>query len=239
MLARHLCPPQLPAPPDSVDYSQAALACLGNVYDNDTLGDCVIAGAYHVIGVATGNASGSPFIATNDQIVADYSAIGGYVPGQPGTDQGCDEQAAIAYWSSTGFADGSKLAGSAGVDGSNQEQCKQALNLFENLYFGMELPDEWITPFPSSPGFVWDVAGDPNPSNGHCVMACGYDADGVTICTWGMLGKLTWGAIAKYAVPANGGELYTLLTPDLLAAGQQAAPNGMAWGDLVNDLARV
>ena len=79
------------------------------------LGDCVIAGGYHVEAVWTGNA-GQLFTATDAQIVADYGAIGGYVPGDPSTDNGCDEQTAFNYWTKTGFANGTTLAGWLAVD---------------------------------------------------------------------------------------------------------------------------
>ena len=70
----------LPAPPTSMDYTPKANSSLVNIYGNDQLGDCVIAGGYHVVGVETGNA-GNQFIASSTQITNDYSAIGGYVPG--------------------------------------------------------------------------------------------------------------------------------------------------------------
>jgi hypothetical protein len=40
-------------PPASCDYTKAAAPALANVYGNDTLGDCVIAGMAHVVGVLT------------------------------------------------------------------------------------------------------------------------------------------------------------------------------------------
>ena len=70
--------------------------------------------------------------------------------------------------------------------------------LFENLYFGLELPDAWINPMPDAPGFVWDAAGPADPQNGHCVVGVGYTAQGITIDSWGMTGLLTDKAIAKY-----------------------------------------
>jgi hypothetical protein len=224
---------QLPTPPASCDYSKAAKAVLDDVYLNDALGDCVIAGGYHVVGVETGNA-GDLFHATADQITADYSAIGGYRPGDPSTDNGCDEQTALNYWTQNGFADGTKLTGWMAVDATNQDEAMLAMYLFENLYFGIELPDAWISPMPDSSGFIWDV-GTPNVNNGHCVMGVGYDSQGVIIDTWGFLGKLTWAAIAALCVPSAGGELYTMVTPDQLAKGQTKAPNGIAWSDLLAD----
>lgn len=157
----------LPTPPTSADYTGKAQSSLANIYGNDTLGDCVVAGGYHIVGVETGNA-GNQFTATSAQIIKDYSAIGGYVPGNPNTDQGCDEKTALGYWTSHGFADGTKLLGWLAVDPTNKTEMMQALYLFENLYFGIELPDAWINPFPSANGFTWNVAGTADPQNGHC-----------------------------------------------------------------------
>lgn len=237
---------RLPAPPSSCDYSGLATSVLANPFDNaptpgypyGPLGNCVVAGGYHVTGVATGNA-GDLFTATPNQIVRDYSAIGGYVPGDPSTDNGCDLQTAMRYWQTNGFADGTKLAGWAAIDATNVAEIQACLFLFENLYMGVELPNGWITPFPSANGFTWDLSGAPDPNNGHCIMSCGYDKSGVKIGTWGLLGTLTYQALAAYLVASAGGELYVLLTPDQLAQGQSVAPNGVAWSDLLADLASL
>jgi hypothetical protein len=197
-------------------------------------GNCVIAGGYHVEGVATGNAD-DLFVATQSQIVSDYSAIGGYVPGDDSTDQGCDLVSAMNYWTSHGFANGTKLLGWLSVDGTNATELAQACYLFESLYFGMELPDAWVNPFPSGDGFTWDAAGDPVPSNGHCVMGYGANSSGVIIDSWAMRGVLTFAAIAKYAVKNTNGEVHVMLTPDLLAKGVSKTPCGLAWADMLND----
>lgn len=224
----------LPAAPPSADYSAKATAVLADIYGNDNLGDCVIAGGYHIAGVETGNA-GTAFHATSAQIVKDYSAIGGYVPGDPNTDNGCELPVALAYWQKHGFANKSKLLGWIAVDATNQQEVELACYLFENLYFGMSLPDHWVNPFPAGNGFTWDAAGAPDPQNGHCIMGYGYSSHGVLIDSWGLLGTLTWAAVKKYASPTAGGELYALLTPDQLAKGQTKAPNGVDWSALIAD----
>lgn len=235
----------LPAPPTAVDYSTAAQPALRNIYLNDQLGDCVIAGGYHVAGVATGNA-GDLFTATDAQITADYGAIGGYVPGNPATDNGCDEQTALNYWTETGFANGTKLAGWLAIDPANQTEIQQGMFLFENLYFGISLPDAWVNPMPLGDNFLWDVAGDPDPENGHCVMGIGYyeggmmlASSGVSIDTWGMIGDLTFAAIAKYCTPDAGGAIYTLLTPDVINRATAKAPTGFDWEQLQEDFAKI
>ena len=228
-----------PVAPSSVDYTAKAKAALSQMYDNDTLGCCVIAGYYPVLGVATGNASGTPFIATGDQIVADYSAIGGYKPGDESTDQGCDEETAFQYWETKGSADGSKLAVAIQLDPTNVAQLQLGLFLSENHYYGLELPDPYVTPFPSANGFTWGLAGAPDPNNGHCIMGAGYNSSGVRIITWGLEGLFTYDAIAEYCTEQNGGAVYALLTPDQIAVGQQLAPNGIDWAALRADLAAL
>lgn len=225
----------LPTPPTVVDYSAAAAASLGNVDLNDQLGDCVIAGYCHIRGVTSANSGGPEVLFSSSDIIKMYSAIGGYVPGNPSTDQGCDEQTALNYWTQHGGTDGSKLLGWLALDATNPTEYRTALWLFENLYFGIELPDAWINPMPSGPGFTWGVAGAPDPHNGHCIMGMGYSPSGVKVDTWGMLGTMTDSAIAKYCGPSGGGELYVLVSPDLIAKGQSRAPTGFDWSQLIAD----
>ena len=226
----------LPLPPPQIDYADKASKAIAEVYANDSLGDCVIAGIAHVVGVFTGGAGPTPFIYTRDQIIALYSAIGGYNPSDPSTDQGCDEQTALNYWQDKGAPTGShNIAGWVAVDGTDPIECRAALWLFENLYFGIELPDAWINPIPSASGFTWDAAGPPDPNNGHCVVGVGYTQTGVTIATWGMTGLITDAAIKQYCTHDGGGELYTVVSQDALIKATAKAPNGFDWSQLVAD----
>ena len=122
----------LPPPPATMDYSPNAMQALNQIYLNDQLGDCVIAGMAHVVGVLTGNNGGAPFVYNQDQIVALYSAIGGYVPGNPNTDRGCDEQTALNYWQHNGAPSGSnQIAGWISVNGSDPTEYRTALEKIE------------------------------------------------------------------------------------------------------------
>jgi len=228
---------ELPPAPTACDYTKSASSALAKVYCNDKLGDCVIAGIGHVVGVLTGNANKKPFLYTDAQIIELYGAIGGYVPGHPNTDEGCDEQTALNYWENNGAPKGSThtIAGWLSVNGTDSVECRTALWLFENLYFGIELPDAWVNPMPSRSNFVWDVAGAPDQDNGHCVVGVGYTAKGVTIATWGMTGLITDAAIAKYATIVGQGELYAVVNQDGISKAKQKAPNGFDWSQLVAD----
>lgn len=233
----------LPAAPSSIDYSAAASHSLSQMYDNDVLGDCVIACMGHIEGVLTANAEEVELIVPQSNIISLYSAIGGYVPGNPATDQGCDEQTALNYWAHHGLTNWKKakykIAAWLAVDGSNLAEVRAAIWLFENLMFGIELPDAWVNPMPQHSGFVWGQAGAADPNNGHCVAGVGYSQGGVTISSWGMLGVITNGAVAQYTSGSEGGELYTILSEDAIAKATKKAPNGFNFSQLQADLASM
>lgn len=234
MRLAHYLQQALPTPPTSVSYwTPACDVALRDIYANDERGDCVVASRYHGVATATGNA-GDLYHATKAAIIKTYSAIGGYVPGQPSTDQGLDEVTSQAYWLKNGFLNGTKPLGYVAVDASNWTEVQTAIWLFEGADICMELPDAWISPFPSGDGFVWDAA-TPDEENGHCIQATGYSTSGVEIDTWGLKGTLTKAALAKLAVAKQYGSFYVVLTPDLVAKGATKAPCGVAWNDLVAD----
>lgn len=232
-LSRYLRGLRLPAPPSGCDYSGPALPSLRDIMQNDALGDCVIASANHVQGVLTGNA-GALVHASSADVLSQYEAIGGYVPGDPSTDQGCDETVALSWYCNSGFADGVKAAGWMAVDASNLAELQTACWLFEHVIFCAELPDAWTSPFPSGDGFTWDAA-TPDPAQGHSFMAFGYSTAGFLIDSWALFGTLTARAAAACCTPANGGGAYVLLTPEMLSRAQQRSPTGLAWSDLVAD----
>jgi hypothetical protein len=223
----------LPTPPTSCDYSSLALSSLRDIMGNDQFGDCVLASANHVQGVVTGNA-GALVQAALTEILAQYTAITGFDPNNPATDQGTDEVTALNWYCAHGFANGVKPLGWIYVDGSNQVEVRTAIDLFEHLIICAGLPDPWVTPFPNGDGFNWDAA-NPNPSNGHSFMAFGFDSSGVKIDTWALFGHLTYGALNAACTTATGGGCYVILTPEMITKGQTKAPNGFAWSDLVAD----
>lgn len=225
----------LPNPPASLDLSGPAMSVMRNVEDNDQLGDCVIACKTHIDGIWTGN-GGSLVAATDSQVIAQYSAIGGYVPGNPNTDQGCDLQTAMNWWVANAGPTGHKVSAWLGVDPTNPQELMAALYLFENLFPGVGLPDAWINPFPSGDGYIWGVNGSADPNNGHCFQPYGYDStNGLRINSWGLFGWWPFDSVAEYASSKSGGELYVLLSTDILIKGQQKAPNGVDWSSLIAD----
>jgi hypothetical protein len=231
----------LPNPPTQWNWRRLAVPSLTEMYLNDQLGDCVIAEMAHSAGVITANASGVPVLFTGNQIESLYSAIGGYVPGDSSTDNGCDIQTALNYWGTNGLLpNGShKVQGYLAVNPADITEIELALFLFENLCFGVELPDSWITPFPSENGFSWDVSSPSDPNNGHCFLGYGYDVQGVNISTWALEGKITFSAIAKYCASSVQGELYTVISQDSINQTTSRAPNGFDWTQLQADFQAI
>jgi len=223
--------PQI-ALPTVTNYRAAAQAGLAQVDRNDKLGDCVIAAGEHIRNVTSAN-SGTMVQFSDAQAIAQYSAIGGYDPNAPlmpdgtnPTDNGCDPINAINYWQSTGWPDGVMLENAVAVNGANPQEIREAIFWFENLFFAVPLPDQYVNPFPAGDGFVWDVAGDPDWANGHAFAGDDYGLDGVHIATWGMQGVMTWAAVAKYTASGSGGQLFTFLPADVVSKVTGKSPAG-------------
>ncbi|MBV8650311.1 MAG: hypothetical protein JO255_02520, partial [Alphaproteobacteria bacterium] len=81
--------------------------------------------------------------------------------------------------------------------------------------------------------------GDPNPDQGHCVVAVDYDSAGIKILTWGMWGTLTWAAVAKYLTPAAQGEFHVVLTDEIVSKLTNKSPAGIDAAGLAADYAAM
>lgn len=238
LLLKNYIAPKIEGRPQAADYTIAAKDVLSQVLGNSSLGDCTAAAAFHIAGTMMANAGLQTTWDLQSQVVPFYSATGGYVPGKPATDNGANEVDVLNFWQNCGLLrDGShKILAWVAVDPKDRDEIETAIWLFENVLFGIEMPEAWITPCPSHSGFVWDVYGGPNPDNGHAFSGHGYHQNGVKIATWGMLGTLTWAAIEKYAAHADGGELYTVMSADSIMKATEKAPNGLAIAELTNDI---
>lgn len=219
-------------PPESIDWSPKAAAALSRMYLNDQEGDCVIAGKYHKLGTWTGNESGTPIVATDDEVQQSYQTICG-----PG-DNGCNIADVMDYWKTTGLVAGEKrykIDGFVSVDQTNSKLLKVAIQLFGGLTLGVNLTSDCTN---SGPGVVWNFRGQ--IVGGHDVFAYGYNAQGVLISTWGSVGTLIPWAVMTKRVTQEAGveEVYTALSPDWYK-NQNLAPNGINAQQLRDDLAQI
>lgn len=241
--------PSWPATPTSTSYAAApgADAVLRDVLGNDELGDCTAANSFHLQALRQAAAGCEVFHPTVDDVVKIYSRDGGYVPGNPATDQGADEITVLMNAQVLGIPkDGTgcvdKIAGFVAIDATDRDLVRKCATAFVGATITMALPDAWLYLAEPTEGGVWDVpAGGfvPNPDNGHCFSLLDQDDGALTIGTWGMKMRLTYEALAAGAVDAMGGGLYALLSEEVLSSAAAKAPDGLDWAALANDFASL
>ena len=230
----------LPTPPNSVNYATVqASDALDRTYLNTRYACCVVAALAHLRGVTSANSTGAPIVYTDSEILTMYRGMSGNVfdPEDSSTDCGCDESVALQYTMDVGYTDGLKNTAVLAIDASSETERRLGLWLFEGFMSGQSLPAGWLTPMPR-PGFVFDVAGPPVDGNGHAMAHVGYDSlDNYDTRTWGFGGRETGQAMAKYAVRNGGGELYAVLSPEVIVRATGKAPSGFDFDTLRSDMA--
>jgi hypothetical protein len=208
--------------PEAVDYSTGMPAHLG-VMLNDNLGDCVEAAVGHAIQVWSFN-TGSMTTPPDSAIELFYEEAGGYVPGDPNTDNGTVEQVALKDWLNTPVS-GNKLAAFIEVDQQNIADIHKTIFECGLIYIGFNVPAY----MPMTAGSVWDV--DPSADNsiigGHAVVVCGYDVSGnMTLISWGDRYTMTPAFWAQWV-----DECYALGNADWINATGHS-PAGLSLTDL-------
>src|SRR5262249_20378919 len=117
--------PELAAPPAAVSRPHPGFE--RGMLKNDEVGDCVIAMMLHSIEDFHLDA-GTPVPAFTDQdAVSLYSAITGYSPDDPNSDQGTNESDAMRYWQKPGLRTSDhvdhQIVATVDVDPSNLDEC--------------------------------------------------------------------------------------------------------------------
>ncbi len=199
----------LPTPPAAVNYGDKVASW--PMYGNDQYGDCTCAAAGHMIQDWTATAGGE--VTPPEQAVLQFYEH--FVGTPPPPDAGCNMLDVLKYWRSTGLA-GHQILAFAGLEPKNDVQARDALYLFGDVYIGVELPDfavqgdmlavPWVVP---PQGATGNAA--PNPNNGHCVPAVGYDARNLYVVTWGKVKSMSWPFYDAYA-----DEAFAVLSQDFI-----------------------
>ena len=219
-LAKYLPVAGLPKRPTSCDWTHNVPAW--PMYGNDTLGDCTIAAAGHMI-EAWSVAAGAPKVPPYQAILDAYWHTG------DGTDDGRVETDVLNYWRKTGIG-GDKITAYVAVDPRNIEHVKLATWLFGGLYLGINLP------ISAQKQRKWSVThgpdAEPGSWGGHAVPIVAYSLSTLTVVTWGALMKMTVGFHQEYTE-----EAYAVISPDFLAGGR--SPAGFDMAALQADLAAI
>lgn len=121
-----------------------AAAIQPHMFMNDTLGDCAIAGSIEEVRLANA-LRGVTVNFTDETAVQNYSAITGFDPDDPSTDQGTDVHDLYQYRKTTGIvdADGNyhKILAYAGLTPGDFDELLIALSLFDMVGIGIQVPD--------------------------------------------------------------------------------------------------
>ncbi|MGA2384803.1 MAG: hypothetical protein ABSG61_15390 [Gemmatimonadales bacterium] len=229
--AKYLIEEALPPPPASEDWAKKVQKW--PMMANDRIGDCTCAAAGHMIEQWT-TYSGAPVVLSNRQIVAAYSAITGYDPQDPASDRGAVEIDVLNHWRKTGFS-GHEIEGYVALEPGNHVHIEDSVMIFGNCYIGVALPVSaqtqkvWAVP-PGGPV----GPGAPGSWGGHAVPVVAYDQRGLTVVTWGMVKRMTWGFWDAYC-----DEAYAVLSGDWISRVNKKAPNQFDLKTLRADLAAL
>jgi len=186
---------------------------------NDTLGDCTIAALAHAVTTYRG-------LISEKDIMSKPSVVKLYMHLTGGVDSGLNELDVLNYWQSNATG-GDKILAFAKIDPKNHTHIEQAIQLFGGVYLGFQVQQNCVQEFdahtPWTPG--------PLTADGHAVFAVAYDANAVTVLTWGNTQQGTWAWWDECV-----DEAYAIIPPE--AANQKFAP-GFNLAQLKADLAAV
>lgn len=207
-----------PTAPATVDYISAVDSW--PMYLNDSLGDCTVAAAGHMIETWTRYGAGTVVEITDTDVLTAYESVSGYRPGQPSTDGGAVMQDVLSYWRKTGIG-GHRILAFAEINVRNAAELKAAMALFGHVYLGINFPAIAMDQFDD--GQPWDaVRNDGGIEGGHAID-WGYCSDGRNhkVVTWGAVQQMTPAFFSKYVE-----EAWVVVSPEWIdAAGQN--PEGL------------
>ncbi|HEV2591169.1 MAG TPA: hypothetical protein VGU02_04680, partial [Gaiellaceae bacterium] len=215
---------KLTAPPAQLDLTENVLDW--PMYANDRIGDCTIAAAGHMIEAWTEASQGRAVEVTEPDVLRAFDAV--KITDPATGEEGAVELDVLRYWRTTGVG-GHRIGAFAVHD---EELVRTGAFLFGGVYIGLALP------LTAQQQDVWDwtgsLAGPAKPGSwgGHAVDVVGYDAEALTVVTWGSVKRMTWAFWERYV-----DEAYALLSDDFLNAGR--APNGFDLAALKSDLELV
>jgi len=100
--ARYVSMRALPAAPPARDWAHPLTSPGWGMFSNDRLGDCTCAAVGHYLQAMAAN-TGRPLSIAGADVIKMYSAVAGYDPERPDTDQGAEMLDVLRYMRSTGL----------------------------------------------------------------------------------------------------------------------------------------
>ena len=188
---------------------------------NDVLGDCTIADVSHAIEVWTAFSSGTEVMISDADVVKMYSRVGGYVPGNSQTDQGCVIQDVLNDWRKTGIGTPThQILAFLQVDHTNMAELKACTWLFLGVTLGVNLPQSALDQYRAGQPWSYSPGANNTIVGGHDIRLLGFDASGMMYAsTWGTVQQIepSW---MRYVE-----EAWSELSSDFVKAG--VSPEGL------------
>lgn len=189
---------KLPKPPKHFGHEDLMNQRDWGMLGNDKVGDCAIAAKMHIQMLMSATANTNVNFSEDNAIKA-YSAITGYNPNDPDSDQGANMRDVAGYWRNTGLYDDKlvnhKIKAYVGFDPQNITELYQALYLFTSVDIGIQFPESAMTQF--GQGKPWKVVKGAKVVGGHdvCIVA---KRTSIECVTWGKIQPITLPFFHKY-----------------------------------------
>lgn len=200
---------------------------------NDQYGDCVWAGAAHET-LLWNAANGRAVDFTDEAVLSDYSAVTGFNPADPDSDQGTDMAQAASYRRRRGVVDANGNRHTVGaylaIDPKHVPTLKAAAYIFGAVGLGIQFPDSAMDQF--NKGKVWRVTPGSTIEGGHYVPVVGASSAYVHVVTWGKVQRATNAFVQTYA-----DEAFVYVSAEDLTNGR--TPEGFDVATLQRDLAAL
>jgi len=197
-LSNYMSPKAMAYPPVCSWWRPIEFGMLGN----DTVGDCVIAYMLHQIMIWNSVAhAGSPQLFTTAEALQIYSAITGYDPSDPSTDQGTDPGAALDYWQKNTLL-GHSIAGYVNLDISNIDQLRFAIYTFGGIGFSFNVP-AYIMGIPGGKSWSLVSGADTSIEGGHQVGIMDYGRNGFRENCWNTTNTFNPDFIGEFGAAAQ------------------------------------
>ena len=205
----------LPTPPSR--FGHGTLYRDWGMLGNDQYGDCVWAGAAHET-MLTNRLAGRTVTFDASHVLDDYTAVTGFNPQDPNTDQGTNVRAALGYRRATGLADAAggrhQIGAYVAISPKDFDELMQAVYVFSAVGIGFEFPNTAMDQFNN--GEVWDVVDGAQIEGGHYVPVMGRSSRNIAgVVTWGKRQGMTRDFYATY-----NDEAWAIIYPEELRNGK-------------------
>lgn len=230
LMSRYLDPRKLPEIPEA--FGHEGVISDWRMLSNDKVGCCVISGAAHETMLLSAM-GGNGHVFNDTGVLADYTAITGYDPLNPITDQGTLVRDAMNYRRNVGVMDAlgfrHKIRAYVSIEPGSWSNLMAALYIFGTVGIGIQFPNSAMDQF--NVGQPWSVVPGAVTNGGHYVPLVGFRRN-LYCVTWGKEQQLTRTFYERYC-----DEAWTFVTEEYLQQGK--TPEGFSLADLMSDLAAV